>query len=176
MPDIWARWGIEKPYIPCVLVCLNFEVVLSWRKRCKMTTRMVTLRLPEKLYIRLQQAAQATRRSLDDVLLYAIQVGSPPRWEDAPAEFQADLAALDRMEDEALWRIARSRKTESGMERYQELLDKNANGLLTAQERDELGKLRVEFDCFMLRKAHAAALLRWRGYQVPPAEMLQDAA
>lgn len=140
-----------------------------------MTTRTVTLRLPESLYTRLQQAAQATRRSLDDVLLHAIQVGSPPRWEDAPAEFQADLAALDRLEDEALWRIAGSRKTAEDMERYQELLDKNANGLLTADEQDELVALRVEFDRQMLRKVHAAALLRWRGYQVPPAEMLRPA-
>ncbi len=141
-----------------------------------MTTRTVTLRLPEGLYTRFQQTARATRRSLDELLLHAMEIGSPPRWEDAPAEFQADLAALDRLEDEALWHIARSRKTEADMERYQELLDKNANDLLSDNERDELVKLRTEFDRFMLRKVHAAALLRWRGHQVPPAEMLRDAA
>lgn len=141
-----------------------------------MSTRTVTLQLPESVYIRLRQNAQATHRPLDDVLLHAVQVGSPPRWDDAPAEFQADLAALDRLDDEALWRIARSRKTEADMERYQELLDKNANGVLSADERDELVKLRLEFDRFMLRKAHAAALLRWRGYQVPPAETSQQVA
>jgi hypothetical protein len=140
-----------------------------------MATRMVTLELPDSLYTRLQQAAQATHCSLDEVLLRAVQIGSPPRWDDAPAEFQADLAVLDRLDDAALWRIARSRKTEADMERYQELLDKNANDVLTADERDELVKLRVEFDRFMLCKVHAAALLRWRGYQVPPAEMLPDA-
>ena len=141
-----------------------------------MTTRTITLRLPESLYTRLQQAARATHRSLDDVLLHAVQVGSPPRWDDAPAEFQADLATLDRLNDEVLWRIARSRKTEADMERYQELLDKNANGILSAEERDELVRLRVESDRSMLRKAHAAALLRWRGYQAPPAETLRDVA
>lgn len=140
-----------------------------------MTTRTVTLELPDGLYTRLQQTAQATDRSLDDLLLHAIEVGSPPRWEDAPAEFQADLAALDRLDDEALWRIARSRQTEADMERYQELLDKNANGVLSDDERDELEELRTEFDRFMLRKVHAAALLRWRGYQIPPAEKLLDA-
>jgi hypothetical protein len=141
-----------------------------------MTTRTITLQLPESLYTRLQQAARATRRSLDDVLLHAVEVGSPPRWNDAPAEFQADVAALDRLDDEALWRITRSRKTEADMERYQELLDKNANGDLSAEEGDELVRLRVESDRSMLCKAHAATLLRWRGYQVPPAETLQDAA
>ncbi len=141
-----------------------------------MSTRTVKVRLPESLYVRLQQAADATRRSLDDVLLHAVQVGSPPRWDDAPAEFQADLAALDRLGDETLWHIVRSRTTPTEMERYQELLDKNANDTLAAEERDELAKLRWEYDRSMLRKAHAAALLRWRGYQVPPAEALQDAA
>jgi len=141
-----------------------------------MTTRTITLRLPESVYTRLQQAARATHRSLDDVLLHAVEVGSPPRWDDVPAEFQADLAALDRLDDETLWHIARSRQTEAGMECYQELLDKNANGTLSGEERDELVRLRVESDRFMLCKAHAAALLRWRGYQVPPAETLQDAA
>jgi len=140
-----------------------------------MPPRTVTLQLPESLYIRLQQAAHATRRSLDNVLLHAVQVGSPPRWDDAPAEFQADLAALDRLDDEALWRIARSRKTEADMERYQELLDKNANDDLSADERDELVRLRLECDRLMLCKAHAAALLRWRGYQIPPAEALRGA-
>lgn len=139
-----------------------------------MTTHTVRLQLPESLYIRLQQAAQATHRPLDDVLLHAVQVGSPPRWDDAPAEFLADLAALDRLDNEALWYIARSHKTEADMEHYQELLDKNANGILSAAERDELSQLRLEFDRLMLCKVQAAALLRWRGYQVPPPEVLQD--
>jgi hypothetical protein len=105
-----------------------------------------------------------------------VRIGSPPRWDDAPAEFQADLAALDRLDDEALWRIARSRMTEADMERYQELLDKNANDALMAEERDELVSLRIEADRLMLRKAHAVALLRWRGRQLLPAEALRGAA
>jgi len=141
-----------------------------------MATQTVTLQLPESLYARLQQAAHATRRSLDDVLLHAVQVGSPPRWDDAPAEFQADLAALDRLDDDALWQIVRSRKSEEDMERYQELLDKNADSSLSADERNELASLRIEFDRAMLCKVHAAALLRWRGYSVPLAEGLRDTA
>jgi hypothetical protein len=105
-------------------------------------------------------------------LLRALQVGSPPTWETASAEFQADLAALDRLDDAALWRIARSRATRTPMDRYQTLLDKNANGSLSAEEREELTQLRTEFDRQMLRKVHAAALLQWRGHQIPPADKL----
>src|SRR5262245_59544176 len=137
-----------------------------------MSTQNVTLSLPETLYLRLQQTAQATHQSLTEILLHAVQVGCPPGWEEAPAAFQADLAALDRLDDEALWRIAKSSRTEADIVRFQELLEKNSDTQLTTDERTELTQLRFEADRFMLRKAHAAALLRWRGHTVPPAAKL----
>lgn len=126
----------------------------------------VTLQIPEPLYQRLVNTARATHRPLEEVMLYALTVGSPPDWDNVPDEFQVDLAALDRMEDEALWKIARSRKTAAEMERYNTLLERNQEGMLTDAERAELTALRTEADRFMLRKAQAAALLRWRGHHV----------
>jgi hypothetical protein len=133
-----------------------------------MAATSVTLQLPEYLYVRLQHAAQAMRQPLNEVLVRAVEVGSPPVWDDVPAAFQADLAALDRLDDESLWRVARSTQVDKEGSRYQELVDKNANGTIAAGERAELTDLRNEADRFMLRRAHAAALLRWRGHQVPP--------
>ena len=132
-----------------------------------MTVKSVMLQLPEALYLRLQQVANGMHQSLDEVLIRVVQVGSPPSWEDAPAAFQGDLAALDRLDDQSLWRIARRTQLEQDWTRYQEMLDKNANGVITAVERMDLEQLRSEADRFMLRKAHAAALLRWRGHSVP---------
>jgi hypothetical protein len=137
-----------------------------------MTTQNITLPLPEHLYLRFEQVAEANRQSVTDVLLHAVEMGSPPGWDDVPAEFQVDLAALDRLDDKALWQIARSQQSETDMERYEVLLHKNANDTLTAEERDELTRLRYEADRFMLRKAQAVALLRWRGHQLPPADKL----
>ena len=116
------------------------------------------------------ETAQATQQSLTDVLLHTVQVGSPPSWEDSPAAFQADLAALDRLDDEALWRTVRSRRTDTG--RMEELLEKNADDQLTQAGRAELTYLQTEADGLMLRKAHATALLRWRGHTVPPADKM----
>ena len=135
-------------------------------------SRTITLQLPENIFLRMQQAAQATRQPLEDIFLRAIQVGSPPDWEDIPAEFQADIAALDRLDDAALWRVARTKKMESDMIYYQKLLDKNADGKISEEESRTLTGLRAEFDRFMLAKAHAVALMRWRGYAIPPAENL----
>jgi hypothetical protein len=70
-------------------------------KEKTMSARTVTMELPEKLYLRLQQTAQAPQQSFEAIVLRALQVGSPPAWESAPAEFQTDLAALDRLDDAA---------------------------------------------------------------------------
>ncbi len=97
-------------------------------------------------------------------------------WDDAPEEFQADLATLDRLDDETLWGIARHFQSEENMGRYEELLDKNANQNISTQEREELSQLRHEADRWMLEKAQAVALLRWRGHAIPPAEQLRGTA
>jgi NADP-dependent 3-hydroxy acid dehydrogenase YdfG len=137
-----------------------------------MSVQDVTVALPEHLYQRLQNAATATRRPLSDILIRAVEVGSPPGWEDVPAEFQVELASLDRLDDEALWRIARQRRSEADIAQWQDLLDKNANGTLTQEEAAELAQTRKDADRLTLCKAHAAALLRWRGHMLPPAESL----
>lgn len=131
-----------------------------------MSTATLTLALPDVLYQRLERAALATKQSLEDVALHALRLGSPPAWDDVPAEFQLDLAALEKLDDEALWKIARSRMS-ADFDRRDALLAANAEGRLSPAERAELERLRNEEDRFMLRKAHAAALLQWRGHPVP---------
>ncbi len=102
--------------------------------------------------------------------MHAISVGSPPSWQDVPAVFQADLANLDRLDDESLWTVVKAKKDRDYMHRYEELLEGNSNDTLSAAEKEELPTLRHEADIFMLRKAHAASLLHWRGYKIPPAD------
>ncbi len=127
----------------------------------------VTLQIPDRIYQRLLNTAHATKRPLEEVILHALRVGSPPEWDDVPEEFQADLADLDRLDDDTLWRIARSHKTAEEMLRHDELLDQNQNGTLTEKEKLELTALRKESERFMLCKAQAVVLLHWRGYRVP---------
>lgn len=131
-----------------------------------MLSETVTLQIPEAIYQRLIHTARATKRSLEDVILHALRVGSPPAWDDAPSEFQADLASMDKLDDDALWQVARGRKAPADMQRYDTLLERNKGGELTDTERLELARLRAESDRFTLRKAHAAVLLRWRGHSI----------
>jgi hypothetical protein len=126
----------------------------------------VTLKIPDEVYQRLALNAQATERSIEDILAHVLKVGSPPEWGDVPAEFQADLQGLDGLGDRALQELVSAQKAELELERYDELLELNANGNLSPVEQAELQVLRKAAECFMLRKAQAAVLLQWRGYQM----------
>jgi hypothetical protein len=132
-----------------------------------MLGQTVTLHLPEKLYHRLANTARATQRSLEDVLLQALSVGSPPGWDDAPPEFQAELAEMDRQDDEALWSVFHAQLRPEDVTHYDELLDLHRQGTLTESQQIELERLRVDADRHMLCKAQAAVLLRWRGHTIP---------
>jgi hypothetical protein len=118
----------------------------------------VTLRLPERLHQRFLDNAQATGQTVEAVILYAITVGSPPGWDDVPEEYQPALAALDRLEDAALWQIVRGQKPLAEMTRYDKLLAQNQERALAEVEQSELLRLRQEAEHFMLRKAHAASI------------------
>jgi hypothetical protein len=126
----------------------------------------ITLPIPDEIYHRLELNARATGRSIEDILGYVLQVGSPPSLGDVPEALRLDLASLDGLSDEELRVIAASRKSDLDLDRYDELLDRNAAGSLSVSERSELEQLRQDGDRFMLRKAQAAVLLRWRGHSV----------
>lgn len=158
---------------------LNRESNLEWNRASRSTipvclgittvANSISLQLPDRLYQRLVNTAQATQQPLEAIILRALEVGSPPDWDDVPEPFQADLAALDRLDDAALWTIALGRQSETQFTRYDELLDRNREARLTDAEQVELAHLRTQADRFMLRKAQARALLRWRGHHVPHA-------
>lgn len=128
-----------------------------------MSNADLTLQIPDPLYQRLVTTAQAMGRSLEEIIIHALTVGSPPDWTDVPEEFQAELARLDRLDNDTLWQMAKSHQLRANMERYNQLLEKNQEEQLTPEEYLELKNFRYEADLFMLKKAQAAVLLRWRG-------------
>lgn len=136
-------------------------------------TRPVTIDLPDPIYRQLQQTANKTKRRLEDVLLQTISGNLPPGTEDAPAEMQAELQALQWVDDKTLWATARDRVAPQIQARQEYLLIQNQRGLLTAQERVELDRLGEAIDRLTLKKAYAYALLRWRGFPLPAIEALE---
>ncbi len=71
--------------------------------------------------------------------------------------------------------IAHAKVEPSQHKRHTELLEKNEEGSLTPEERQELTDLRLAADRLMLRKAYAWSVLRWRGYYIPHLKELSAA-
>jgi hypothetical protein len=98
----------------------------------------------------------------------SIEGNLPPSMADAPPEMQPELLSMQTLSIAELQQIVRSQIPAATQERHVELLEKNSQNTISADERQELASLRIEADRLMLRKAHAWSLLRWRGQPIPP--------
>jgi len=138
-----------------------------------MSVRIVTLKLPEHLYERLETQAQTATSSVDEIVVQALARSLPPLVEkDLPSALQAELEAMEHLSDEALWRIAESMMNRDKVALYDVLLERHQSGNLTSEGQEWLTRLREEAEALMLRKAHAYALLQSRGHQLPTLEEL----
>ena len=127
----------------------------------------VTLQLPEAIYERIKRTAEATKRPLEDVLLKTLESALPPSMEDLPIEYQGEFTAMESLSDEELWKIAESKIPPAQQSLYSRLLRKNQAGMLKDIEKRQLSDLGAEARKLTLRKAHAYALLKWRGHRIP---------
>ncbi|MCL4709549.1 hypothetical protein KJ068_30740 [bacterium] len=138
-------------------------------------TQTVTLELPESVYKPAQRSAEATRRRLSEVLVHALRALLPPL-EGLPPALTAELAALEKLNDGALWRVMLDQVPAEQQRKLQRLLQKSKRAKLTEAERAALAALQHDADRVMLRKARAAVLLRFRGKRLPTlAEMRKHA-
>ena len=126
----------------------------------------LTINLPDSAFQRLSRLAELTNQPLSDLVLQSIAGNLPPAIETAPVEIQAELLTLQSLSADALRQIAQSQISPNQQERHIALLERNQEGLLTAEERGELQELTLEADRLMLKKAHACAILRWRGQPI----------
>ncbi|MGI8502320.1 MAG: hypothetical protein ACR2LR_14465 [Hassallia sp.] len=126
----------------------------------------LTINLPEQTFQRLAQIAQLTNQSLEDLIVQSVTGNLPPGVETAPSEIQAELLELQTLSVEALRQIAQSQVSQFQQDRHMALLERNQDGLLTPQEQQELRQLTLAADQLMLKKAHACAILRWRGQPI----------
>jgi predicted DNA-binding protein len=140
-----------------------------------MSEQAIAIQMPEPLYQRLQRLAQLTHRSLESLVLETLDANIPPLLEDMPEPTRQDLAALERLDDDALRQVAQGAWTPEQNARYTELLAKNRAGTITPSEIALLEDLYQDANRHMLRKAYANALLKWRGHQLPTLSELEAA-
>ena len=128
--------------------------------------RTITLTLPDDVLQSVQRVAQATKQSVEELLVTALQAALPTL-EGLPPNVIQDLTALESLNDQALWRAMLETVPLDQQHRLHELLAGNQEGMLTDAEREQLASLQQQADLVMLRKARAAVLLRFRGKRVP---------
>jgi len=139
----------------------------------ELMSQTLILQLPEDIYSRLKQTADAMKQPVEAVAVQSVRSGLPPLTDDLPSEYQEEFRALEGLGDGGLWAAARSQMPSESQRAYSQLLRKNATGRLTEQEQQRLTKLGVKARKLTLRKAHAYALLKWRGHRVPTLAELQ---
>ena len=129
-------------------------------------SQTVTLTLPDKLYRPVQRAAQATRQPVEKVLLTALEA-SLPSLDGLLADLADELAQMEILDNDALRRTLLETVPIDQQQALEELLRRNQAGELTLVEQEQLASLQRAADGVMLRKAHAAVLLRFRGQRIP---------
>lgn len=131
----------------------------------------VTLPVPDYIYNRARQIAEATAQPIEQVLLHQLETAFSEPLPMLPPDEQAELDALVHLSTDALWTIAREQMPADRQARMQVLMDGNTMGTLSTSEYKELEQLVEQGQRLMLRKAQAAALLTERGYKVTSKDM-----
>ncbi|WP_437755689.1 hypothetical protein [Sorangium sp. So ce1389] len=130
-----------------------------------MATQSVTLNLPEPLYQRLKRRAEQAQRAVEDELLDVV-AAAVPVGDDLPAELTEALSPLALLDDEALWRAARTRLSSETAEELEQLHHKRQREGLSASEAERAAALLRHYERVMLVRAQAAALLKERGHDI----------
>jgi len=133
-----------------------------------MTDRTITLTLPEAVFQRAQETADASSLSIEAVFTQSIGRLLPPLEDDLSPSQRAELTVFALKSDEELRSIAFAFVDIERQTRLEELAMLQKTRPLTSDEQIELDRL-LDFSYqFMLRKAEAMRLLALRGYKVFP--------
>jgi hypothetical protein len=130
-----------------------------------MSYQQITISLPDRLYQQVEKLSQARQRSMAEEVVAAVSAALPEEAQ-LPADLEAELAHLDQLNDEELWRAARMTAPKEKTERMQVLVDKQQLEGLTSAEREEAALMSHFFNRIMLVRAKAAVLLKARGHHI----------
>lgn len=135
----------------------------------------ITLTLPNRLIEPLRRMATATHQPVESLVLTALEA-SLPSLEGLTPPLRDELSALETQDNNALWQIMLEHVPLHVQDELNQLLERHQQEELTTQEQQRLDSLQQHADRIMLRKAHAAAVLRFRGQRIPTLAELHQLA
>jgi hypothetical protein len=140
-----------------------------------MAGRTITVNLPEALYERVRETAEASSLSPEEALIQFIAVSFPILEDDLAPDIRSELAAWSLLSDTKLWEIADITMDEDQQTQMEALAELSKRRPLTEVEQSILSQLMEEARRIMLRKAEAYRVLARRGHPVfAPSGSLPD--
>lgn len=130
-------------------------------------SHVINVTLPDTLYRQLKRTAELSHQPIETIIASSLAHSLPPLLEDIPPIYQTDVYPLLQMSSTQLQIEAQKTFPRDQWEKYEYLLAKKKETLLTPDEQLMLDKLHREADILTLRKGYAAVLLKRRGYQLP---------
>jgi len=127
-----------------------------------MVAQPITLNIPLPLYNLIKNRAEQARHTVEAELLEVVATALPLS-DELPPELNEAITPLALLDDEALWRAARSHLAAETAEQIENLHLKRQREGLTDAEAQTLQGLMRQYERMMLTRAHAAALLKQRG-------------
>ena len=129
-----------------------------------MSRKSVTLEIPDDLYHWVQQAADASQRSPEDILLESIDVLFRQPSETVSIDRQVN--ELRNYSDSQLWAVVYRQIPWTQSLRLRELSGLHQQGELKVFEQRELDYLINQVDRYMLLRSEALRLLKERGHEI----------
>jgi hypothetical protein len=123
------------------------------------------MRLPSRLYKRLEKAARLANCDAEEVVVSALEAALPPLPDSIPPDLATDLARLMLLDNEALEAIANAYLPPKRQRRFTTLLRRERESKLSAAERQEWESLQREYLRVSQNKAKAHFILNSRRAQ-----------
>lgn len=130
-----------------------------------MNIHPVMVKLPKRLYNRVEKRARQTKRSVESELL-AVVTQAMGKEDELPEELSSMLEDLSMLEDKALWRAARGGMKIAESTQMEKLHLKRQQKGLNESESQTLNRLVRQYEKHMLVRAQSAALLKHRGHDI----------
>jgi hypothetical protein len=122
-----------------------------------------TISIPSSLYEKAQRLAKHTAQSVDEIICTRLEGALDQPLLDLPSDERAELHAMAYLSTDALWTMAREQMPPDVQQAMSQLLEKNSQGTITAEEFRALSALVERGQRLTLRKAQAMKLLLDRG-------------
>ena len=123
-----------------------------------MSIASITIQIPQHLYQRLEEAATRLQKPVENLVVETLQAALPTV-DEIPASIQTEVASLEKMDNQALQKIAESEMGLEDQKKLEQLLELQNMRQLTDDEMNKLTTLRTEYGRVLLRKARSFALL-----------------